>query len=145
MTLQSILDAMDEPLKAVPRFYIEPKDKDPASEFERQTAFVKHMRKYCPNCMVMAVPNGSHDSDWSRLRKHAEGLHKGWPDLEIVWNHGTYRPEFKNGLKMPSQAQVDTLNRLHDMGFHVGVYRNGATLLQHLADAGAPVNIRSGL
>lgn len=145
MTLQAIFDALDEPLKPVARFFIEPKDSDPADEFARQSAFVKHMRKKCPQCLVAAVPNGSKDSDWSRMRKAAEGAYKGFADLTVWWNHGAFIPEFKNGTKMPDDAQIECLNRLHDMGWRVGVYRNANTLLTHLLEAGAPVCLRDGL
>jgi hypothetical protein len=130
---------LESPLDEKPLFFIEPKDRDPASEFDRQRRFVNHMRRHCKGCLVAAVPNGSKDSDWSRQRKIAEGMLPGFPDLIVTWNHGVFFPEFKNGDELPAQKQIDVLNRLHRMGFRVGVYRTAETLLQHLADAGAPV------
>lgn len=53
-------------------------------------------------------------------------------------------PEWKNGTKMPDDDQIETLNRLLDMGFRVGVYRTKETLLQHLDLAGAPVVFGGG-
>lgn len=129
--------ALETPLDEQPLFFIEAKDREKASEFDRQRAFVNTLRRKHPQCMVTAIPNGSKDSDWSRLRKWQEGLVRGYPDTIITWNHGTLFAEFKNGADMPRQSQIDVMNRLHRQGFRVGVYRNAATLLEHLADAGA--------
>jgi hypothetical protein len=131
--------ALEAPLDEKPLFFIEPKDRDPASEYDRQRRFVNHMRRHCYNCFVAAIPNGMKGSDWERLRKASEGMVAGFPDLGVFWNHGVFLPEFKDGTRMPSRSQIETLNRLHRMGFRVGVYRTAETLLQHLADAGAPV------
>ncbi|MFZ5794296.1 MAG: hypothetical protein ACOY4B_07500 [Pseudomonadota bacterium] len=143
--LQAVLDDLETPLKPVARFFIEPTDKDPADEFARQSAFVRHMRRHCPSCLVAAVPNGSKDSRWTKLRKYAEGAHRGFPDQTIWWRpREVFIPEWKNGTKMPDDDQIETLNRLLDMGFRVGVYRTKETLLQHLDLAGAPVVFGGG-
>lgn len=119
-------------------WFCEPVDDDPRSEFERQRAFVNYMRKNAPGVMVVAVPNGSKDSDWSKLRKWAEGAITGMTDLAIFWPGSTFLPEFKGGRTPVKPAQRDVMDRLHRMGFRTGVYRQPETLIAHLKEAGAP-------
>lgn len=126
-------EAPDEP------WFSEPRDKLPESEFKRQRAVVSHIRKHAPGCFVVAVPNGSKDSDWTALRKHGEGVVAGMTDLIILWNHGALFAEMKGGQTPVDKRQRAVLNRLHRLGFRCGVYRTKETLLAHLREAGAPV------
>lgn len=119
-------------------WFCEPCDKDPRSEFERQRAFVNYMRKNAHGVMVVAIPNGSNDSEWTRLRKWAEGAVAGMTDLALFWPGGAFFPEMKGGNTPIKQAQRDVMNRLHRMGYRTGVYRNPETLIAHLREAGAP-------
>lgn len=130
-------DSLDEE----PLFFIEPKDRGCASEYDRQRAFMAHVKRHHPQCFIAAIPNASKDSDWMRLQKQREGAVFGFPDLMIAWNHGVMFAEFKSGTGKPSKNQIQTLNRLHRLGFRVGVYRTKEVLLAHLAEAGAPVSI----
>jgi hypothetical protein len=125
-------DAADEP------WHICPKDKKPASEFQRQKTVLAMVRKLAPAVFVAAIPNGSDDSDWSRLRKHAEGAQSGMPDLAFFWNHGAFFAVMKSGKGDPSRRQRGILNVLHRQGWRCGVYREPMTLIAHLRDAGAP-------
>lgn len=136
MSLLDTLDALeqrhDEP------WFCEEEDIDPRSEFERQRAFVNHMRKNAPAVMVCAIPNGSHDSDWMKLRKWAEGSIRGMTDLVLLWPGDMFLPEFKGGKTPIKPAQRDVMNRLHRMGYRTGVYRKPETLIEHVRAAGAP-------
>jgi hypothetical protein len=132
-------DAPDEP------WFCEPKDKDPAPEFNRQSAFVAQVRKLAPAVIVYACPNGGKLSDWQKIRRWREGAVDGALDLELKWkptrpdDRGLFVAEFKDGRKMPDRAQRDMLNRLYRAGVPCGVYRRSATLIEHLRAAGAPV------
>lgn len=135
--LLAFADLLEEP-QAPPAWFCEPRDKEPRSEFERQRAFVNYMRRNAPSVMVVAVPNGSKGSDWEKIRKWQEGAITGMTDLAILWRSGVFLPEFKDGTSMPRKSQCDVICRLHAMGFRTGVYRQPATLIAHLRDAGAP-------
>jgi hypothetical protein len=133
----SIAALFEEPEGDEP-WFSEPVDTDPRSEFVRQQTFVNYMRKNAPAAMVVAVPNGSNDSDWVKLNKWREGAVAGMTDLAIFWNHGVFLPEFKGGKTTIRPKQRDVLNLLYRMGFRTGVYRQPATLVAHLVDAGCP-------
>lgn len=88
--------------------------------------------------MAVAIPNGSRDTDWQRLRKWKEGALAGMTDLMLLWSGGTFFAEMKAGKGRVDPKQVDVLNRLHRLGFSCGVYRKPSTLIAHLRGAGAP-------
>jgi hypothetical protein len=127
-------------------WFCEPKDRDPAPEIDRQGLFLSRLLHMAPSCHVIAVPNAGRRSNWEALQRHREGMRGGALDLVITWkrnwdlpgDNGVYFAEFKNGTKMPSQAQRDELNLLYRQGHHCGVYRKPDTLLAHLKAAGAP-------
>lgn len=119
-------------------WFIEPKDRDPASEFTRQTRFLAMLARQAPAVKARAFANGGKRTEWEKVRKWREGMVAGSLDLVIRWNHGTFWAEFKDGKGMPSAAQIDELNSLTRDGFRCGVYRTPETLLAHLRDAGAP-------
>lgn len=125
-------EAGDEP------WFIEPKDRDPASELDRQGLFLSRLKLWAPSVRAFAVPNAGKRSDWERLRRFREGAVAGALDLVIFWNRGVFFAEFKNGKEMPDRNQRDMLNNLYRAGHHCGVYRNADTLLEHLRLAGAP-------
>jgi hypothetical protein len=119
-------------------WFIEPKDKDPASEFDRQRRFLSLMARLAPAVDVLAIPNSGKLTDWERVRRWNEGARRGALDLIITWNRGVFFAEMKDGQKMPTVAQRERLNRYYRMGHHCGVYRTAETLMEHLRDRGAP-------
>lgn len=128
-------DDFDEPDAA---WFIEPKDKGPRSELQRQTAFLSLMHTMAPSVDVLAIPNAGKSTDWERIQRWKEGARRGALDLIITWNRGVFFAEFKDGQKMPSKDQRARLNRYFRMGHHCGVYRKPETLIEHLRSIGAP-------
>jgi hypothetical protein len=135
----ALFDALDEPLKAEPRFIVEPTDKGLASEIERQTSFLGLLRIAAPSVVVWAVPNGHNRGIKDRVKAKKEGLKAGAADLTVCWNHGVAFLEFKSGKGKPDPNQTDLLNYLTECGHHCAVVRTPEFALQLLAEWGAPV------
>lgn len=139
-TALAMLDQLgDDMLKPVARFTIEPTDRSPASEIERQTTFLGLLRMQAPTVMAWAVPNGHNRGLKDRVKAKKEGLRAGVADLTVVWNHGVAFLEFKTGTGKPDDNQVDLLNYLTDAGHHCAVVRSPEFALHLLAEWGAPV------
>lgn len=119
-------------------WFIEPKDKDPASEIQRQALFLSRLKALAPAVDALAIPNAGKSTDWERIQRWREGARRGALDLVITWNRGVFFAEFKDGKSMPTKDQRERLNRYYRMGHHCGVYRNPDTLLEHLRSLGAP-------
>lgn len=128
---------LEDPEEDLP-WFIEPKDKDPASELDRQRTFLSRMKALAPAIDVLAIPNAGKSSDWERIQRWKEGARRGALDLIITWNRGVMFAEFKDGQKMPTKDQRERLNRYYRMGHHCGVFRNADTLIEHLRSLGAP-------
>lgn len=131
-------DADDEP------WFIEAKDRNPASELERQMTFLALLKRLGPSCDAVAIPNAGRASDWERIQRWKEGARAGALDLVITWepgpkSAGVFFAEMKDGKKMPTPPQRERLNRLYKMGHQVGVFRTAETLIAHLRAAGAPI------
>lgn len=126
---------LESPLREAPLFHIDPRDKDPKSEDDRQAEFKKLVRS-SPGMRIAAVLN---DHNWGQKglnRANKIGAWWGFPDTIVTAAPRMVAfPEFKNGTEMPKQHQIDCLNALHRMGFPVGVFRTaesaGAFLRQH--------------
>lgn len=119
-------------------WFIEPKDKSPASEIARQALFLSRLKVLAPAVDALAIPNAGKSTDWERLQRHREGARRGALDLILTWKGGVFFAEFKSGSGMPSKDQRERLNRYFRMRHGCGVYRNPDTLLAHLRAAGAP-------
>lgn len=134
-------DALESPLKPVlePTIYVEPKDKLPASEDDRQAEFVATVRRTAPACKVVGIPNGGKRTLWAAAKAKREGMHAGWPDVGVAWADRMVWIEFKNGREMPRPDQIDTLNWLHLRGHAVAVFRTSKAALDWLRQQGAPV------
>lgn len=136
----ALLDQLgDDMLKPVARFTVEPVDRNPATEIERQTTFLRLLRMQAPTVMAWAVPNGHNRGLKDRVKAKKEGLKAGVPDLTVVWNHGTAFLEFKDSKGKPADNQIDLLNYLSDAGHHCAVVRSPEYALALLAEWGAPV------
>jgi hypothetical protein len=119
-------------------WFIEPKDKDPASEFDRQRAFLSKIHRLAPSIDVLAIPNAGRGTDWQRVRRYNEGARRGALDLIITWNRSVMFAEFKDGQKMPTRDQRERLDRYDRQGHHCGVFRKPETLIERLRELGAP-------
>jgi hypothetical protein len=131
-------DTADEP------WFIEEKDRNPASELQRQTSFLALLARLAPAVDALAIPNAGKSTDWERVQRWKEGARRGALDLVITWqptragDRGVFFAEWKNGTEMPSPAQRDRLNWYFRNGFNCGVFRKPETLIEHLRVAGAP-------
>lgn len=119
--------------------YVEPKDRDDASEDERQIALVALIRRCAPRVAVHATPNDGKRTDWAKVRGQKMGMYAGWPDLSFDWDGGSAHIEMKDGQKWPFPKQIDCLNRLHRMGKPVAICRTQGGVIRWLRSIGAPV------
>lgn len=123
-----------------PRVYVEPKDRKPGSENDRQWAWVKHMHQHAKRVLVFAVPNGTHIPSFAgRAKVKREGLYTGFPDNGVIWDGGIALPEWKDGQGDLDDQQIECLNKLVAMGYPCGVFRTMERCVNWLADLGAPV------
>lgn len=127
-----------EELHEEPLFFIEPKDKDTASEDQRQRVVVAACRRL--GLFVAHIPQSGRRSDYERTKLHRNGAIAGVPDLVIQWTGGIYWAEMKDGTKGPARAQIDVMNDLTRRNIACGVHRSWASLASRLADCGAPVS-----
>lgn len=112
------------PLYQEPRFYIEPRDNSPETELQRVALFRRELRKTYPAAWVAAVPNAGKRGPAAVRQAKAEGMATGFPDMIVFCGARLAFLEWKNARDMPSDAQVDRMNRLHDAGHVVGCVRS---------------------
>ena len=118
----SAFDHLESPLDEAPLFFIEPKDRDTASEVERQARFIKEARK--AGFKPVAIVNGALRGMKALNRAKREGAWWGFPDLAVLGpDRFVALVEFKNGKSMPAAHQVGCMNTLHRLGFPVAVFR----------------------
>lgn len=140
--------ALETPLKPVldPRVYVEPKDRNPASELSRQGDWIFFIHRYAQRVLAYAVRNGAHIASVSgRNKAKREGLYTGFPDTGANWAGGAAWLEWKNGTDGPGDAQIECLNRLVEMGHPCAVVRTMAGANRWLISLGAPIPMREGL
>lgn len=126
-----------EELHEEPLFYIEPKDRDPSSEDDRQRAVVAECRR--AGLFVAHIPQSGRRSDYERTKLHRNGAIAGVPDLVIHWTGGVYWAEMKDGKGMPTRPQIDVLNDFSRRQIPCGVHRSWPTIERALIKAGAPI------
>lgn len=126
-----------EELHEEPLFYIEPKDRDPSSEDERQREVVAECRRL--RLFVAHIPQSGKRSDYERTKLHRNGAIAGVPDLYIAWSGGQYWAEMKDGKAGPSRPQIDVMNDLTRRNIPCGVHRGWESLVPRLVQAGAPI------
>jgi len=147
VNLLAELDALESPLKPVldPRVFVEPKDRDPASELDRQGAWVGFMRVHAKRVLVFAVPNGTHIATrYGRRKVDREGRYTGFPDTGATWAGATAYLEWKAGRGDPDDAQIECLNRLVAMGHPCAIVRTREGANRWLIEQGAPIPVREG-
>lgn len=139
MTLDA-LSIPESPLKPTldRGIHVEPTDRRPTSEYERQRLLIAFIRKYCPRLFVFAIPNATR-GDWSKLRQQREGAVYGATDLVITWSGGCAFIEMKDGTGRPEVRQIEFMNRLHGQGHHVALCRSMDGAVTWLRSIGAPV------
>lgn len=140
MTAFDTLASLEDGLKQSPRFFIEPTDKNPASELQRQATFRRVMAQVAPQVIVYANTNGTHiASHAGRAKANREGRTIGVPDITLVWNRGVAWLEMKAGKGQLKPAQIEFCNRLIERGQHVACYRNPYAAIDWVRSLGAPV------
>jgi hypothetical protein len=131
----------DEPLDEAPLFYIEPRDRDPRSEHDRQSETVRRLRAL--GFLVTAIPNARAWGGKAWNRAKAEGVEWGAADLIVGATSGRMACiEMKNGREMPEDHQVRWLNARHRLGFPVAVCRTADAAIRWLATQGFDVEAR---
>jgi hypothetical protein len=121
-------------------FHIDPRNaQGPKDELGAQVAYLTKMAAQAPKALLVAIPNAGKRSAWEARQRAREGLVKGFPDMLVMFNGRTLGLEFKSGTGQPSDAQIETLNKMHRLGFPVGIFRSAETALdwtrQHIPDA----------
>lgn len=112
-------------------FHIDPRDsKGAKNEISVQVAYRNKMRIAAPKVMLVAIPNAGKRSAWEARERAREGMVRGFPDMLAMYGGRTIGLEFKSGTGRLSDHQHETLNRLHRLGFQVGVFRSAETALQ---------------
>jgi hypothetical protein len=120
---------------------IEPKDKHPESEEQRQATFLRDLKRIAPAILVWSVPNAGKRSTWEARKAKREGMIAGCADLTILWRGGCAFIEWKSGKGDVRPNQAEMLNKLHRLGHHCCVARTSAWALTWLQEIGAPVRI----
>lgn len=140
MTSFDTLLSIEEARNAAPLFYVEPPDKNPANEIQRQATFRKLMAQIAPSIIVYANTNGTHIASLAgRAKANREGRTIGVPDITVVWNRGVAWIEWKAGKGKMSAAQVEFGNRLVQAGQHMACYRDPMAAVDWICSLGAPV------
>lgn len=127
---------LETPLYAEPAFYIEPCDRSPESELQRVALFRRELRKAYPAAWVAAIPNAGKRGPAAVRQAKAEGMATGFPDMIVFHGPRLAFLEWKNGRDMPSDAQIERMNRLRDAGHVVGCVRSWPRALAFLRAEG---------
>lgn len=123
MTEPFTFEMESEDLDPVPLFYVEPADRDAATELQRVALFRRELRKKLPAARIIAIPNAGKRGATAIRTAKAEGLAKGAPDMVVLWNGEAVWLEWKAGATKPSDAQISWLNWLHVNGHPCAVVR----------------------
>jgi hypothetical protein len=133
-------DDLESPLTEAPLFYVQPKDRDPALEHDRQSELVRRLR--AAGLHVIAIPNGRAWGAKAWNLAKAEGVVWGAPDLIINARGRSAYIEMKSGTGAINQHQVEVLNSLHRLGFPVAVCRTADGAIAWLEGRGFSVGVR---
>lgn len=135
---------LEAPVKELPRFVIEPKDKDLECEVVRQARFREMLLLVAPSVMSWGIPNAGLRGFKAIARAKKEGLTAGVHDEHYAWNHGIAFLEWKDGKGMPSAEQIGWGNKMVDRGFRVACVRSPVFALEMFAEWGVPMRTHSG-
>lgn len=108
------------------------------SEIKIQTLFRSRARILCPGVAIVAIPNAAKRTQWAAAQAKREGLATGFPDLMALAPGKVAFLEMKSAKGRLSEPQVEWIDRLSDMGFPCGVFRDPDDALEFLRDHGFP-------
>jgi hypothetical protein len=112
-------------------FHIDPRNaQGPKDELGEQVRYRAQVARLAPKALLVGIPNAGKRSAWETRQRAREGLVKGFPDMLLMFNGRTLGLEFKSGTGQPSDAQIETLNKMHRLGFPVGIFRSAETALE---------------
>lgn len=108
------------------------------SEIAIQTLFRSRARILCPGVCLVAVPNGAKRTQWEAQRAKREGMSAGFPDIIALAPGRVAFLEFKSAKGKLKPSQAEWLDRLRDMGFPCGVFRDADVAVAFLREHGFP-------
>lgn len=112
-------------------FHIDPREANGAkNEISVQVAYRNKMRTQAPRVLLVAIPNAGKRSAWEARERAREGMVRGFPDMFALFDGKTLGLEFKSGTGRPSDDQLETLGRMHRLGFPVGIFRSAESALE---------------
>lgn len=127
---------LETPLSEAPLFFIEQKDRDPASELERQVSFRQQCRIHLPHVMLAAIPNAGKRGQKALNQARSEGALWGMVDMLAMAPRKIAFLEWKAGRTDPAPHQIEIMNRLTRMGFATGVFRTADSAIAFLRREG---------
>jgi len=120
-----------------PAYFIEPRDKDTASELTRVKRFRVLFRKHYPYARLVAIPNGQVRSLAEMNRARSEGAAWGFPDLIAIGQGPRWAAlEWKSGTGAIKPHQSAWLAWMHRNGHLCGVFRKPETAIAWLMERG---------
>src|SRR5690348_14445569 len=108
------------------------------SELAIQTLFRSRCRILCPRVSLVAIPNAGKRTQWQAQQAKREGLATGFPDMMALAPGKVAFLEFKAVKGRLSDSQGEWLDRLHEMGFPCGVFRDADVAVEFLRANGFP-------
>ena len=114
-------------------------------EDDLQRAVVAFLAVALPDdAMAFAVPNGGQRHPRAAARLKGLGVVAGVPDLAIVWRGRVRFVEMKSARGVLSEAQKQTIRRLHYCGAIVLTCRSLEEVERGLRDTGVPLKATTG-
>ncbi|MGE8143071.1 hypothetical protein ACQKOE_13935 [Novosphingobium sp. NPDC080210] len=124
------------------------------TELDRQSWVVNYIRKSQPNIIVYATPNAAKRGFSAQRQAKKEGLLAGVFDLTFAWDikHSDadvtvcwaemkgYDASGRAGSLTP--AQIDWGNAMHQRGHKVACFFSAKSVIEWLAELGAPIRGR---
>lgn len=108
------------------------------TELQIVTLFRSRMRIMAPGVSIIGVPNAAKRSQWAARQALREGMAKGFPDLIALAPGKIAFLEMKAAKGRLSIDQEEWLERLSEMGFPCGVFRDPDDALRFLREHGFP-------
>lgn len=146
-------DHLESPLDEAPIFPVQaPDGRKELSELERQAWVVSYMHRTQPHIVVYATPNAAKRGFKAQRQAKREGLLAGVFDLTFAWDVKDApdgRPtvcwaemkgyDARGTAGKLSQPQIDWGNRMHRNGHAVACFFSAQSVIDWLAELGAPV------
>lgn len=139
------LHFLSEDLHEQPIFPVEPKDKLPGSEVDRQQAFRKNLKAIAPTITSWAVPNAGKRGFKAQAQAKREGLTAGVFDEHYAAPGEWFAAlEWKDGSGDLSPGQVSWGNLMTRRGFRVACVRTPEFAERLFREWGCPFIDRRG-